>query len=46
MLTLSGPVELLFLLCFIISVICVVVSVIMVVCSLCVCLPMCLCVYV
>ena len=36
MLTLSGPVELLFLLCFIAAWTCVVMSVIVVVCSLCV----------
>ena len=42
MLTLSDPVELLFLLCFIAAWTCVVVSVILVVCSLCVCLSMCL----
>ena len=35
MLTLSGPVELLFLLCFITAWTCVVVSVMLVVCSLC-----------
>ena len=44
MLTLSGPVELLFLLCFIAAWICVVVSVMLVVCSLSVFLSMCLCV--
>ena len=42
MLTLSGPVELLFLLCFIAAWTCVVVSVILVVCSLSVFLSMCL----
>ena len=44
MLTLSGPVELLFLLCFITAWPCVLVSVNLVVCSLCVFLSMCLCV--
>ena len=42
MLTLSGPVELLFLLCFIATWTCVVVSVMLVVCSLNVLLSMCL----
>ena len=42
MLTLSGPVDLLFLLCFIASWTCVVVSVMLVVCSLSVFLSMCL----
>ena len=42
MLTLSGPVELLFLLCFIATGTCVVVSVMLVVCSLSVFLSMCL----
>ena len=42
MLTLSGPVELLFLLCFIAALTCVVVSVMLVVCSLSVFLSMCL----
>ena len=42
MLTLSGPVELLFLLCFIAAWTCVVVSVMLVVCSLSVFLSMCL----
>ena len=42
MLTLSGPVELLFLLCFIAGWTCVVVSVMLVVCSLSVFLSMCL----
>ena len=42
MLTLSGPVELLFLLCFIATWTCVVVSVMLVVCSLSVFLSMCL----
>ena len=42
MLTLSGPVELLFLLCFISTWTCVVVSVMLVVCSLSVFLSMCL----
>ena len=42
MLTLSGPVELLFLICFIAAWSCVVVSVILVVCSLSVFLPRCL----
>ena len=42
MLTLSGPVELLFLLCFIATWTCVVVSVVLVVCSLSVFLSMCL----
>ena len=42
MLTLSGPVELLFLLCFIAAWTCVVVSVMLVVCSLSVFLAMCL----
>ena len=42
MLTLSGPVELLFLLCFIASWTCVVVSVMLVFCSLSVFLSMCL----
>ena len=42
MLTLSGPVELLFLYCFIAAWPCVVVSVILVVCSLSVFLSMCL----
>ena len=41
MLTLSGPVELLFLLCFIATLTCVVVSVMLVVCSLSVFLSMC-----
>ena len=41
-LTLSDPVELLFLLCFIAAWTCVMVSVILVVCSLCVFLSMCL----
>ena len=40
MVTLSGPVELLFLLCFIAAWTCVVVSIILVVCSLCVFLSM------
>ena len=43
MLTLSCPVELLFLLCFIATWTCVVVSVMLVVCSLSVFLSMCLC---
>ena len=42
MFNLSGPCELLFLLCFIAAWNCVVVSVILVVCSLCVFLSMCL----
>ena len=42
MLTLSGPMELLFLLCFIATWTCVVVSVMLVVCNLRVFLPMCL----
>ena len=42
MLTLSGPVELLFLLCFIATWTCAVVSVMLVVCSLSVLLSMCL----
>ena len=42
MLTLSGPVELLFLICFIATWTCVVVSVMLVVCSLSVFLSMCL----
>ena len=42
MLTLSGPVELLFLLCFITTRTCVVVSLMLGVCSLSVFLPMCL----
>ena len=42
MLTLSGPVELLFLLCFIAACTCVVVSVMLVVCSLNVFLSMCM----
>ena len=45
MLTLSGPVELLFFLCFIAAWTCVVVSVMLVVCSLSVFLSMCLCVF-
>ena len=43
MFTLSGPVELLFLLCFIAAWTCVVVSVMLVVCGLSVFLSMCLC---
>ena len=46
MLTLSGPVELLFLLCFIAAWTCVVVSVMLVVCSFSVFLSMCLLVFV
>ena len=42
MLTLSGPVELLFLLCFIVAWTCVVVSVMLAVCSLGVSLSICL----
>ena len=44
MLTLSGPVELLFWLCFITTWTCVVVSIMLVVCSLGVFLSMCVCV--